>query len=421
MADKIKMEVLIMDSMIAKFRAMGDRSNNIISKLKQIENGVKSSYIADSSIKIQANIDEVLKSGKEVTEEIYKLSIQLNGAKTALINADKNSSSGMKVSYGILYRGDNTRDLRKTTDKSAKIVDSKENLFEEAKDKAEDFLEFVSSKTKEIVDNAPSELEEAFKETEDFVSKAIDRINKSLADFKYIAGSVATHPLLFMYGLSNSVVDNFTGDKTLQEAIKHNYEYRFETDKDYKSLTALKAGETTGDVGSMAAGGALMEGGGAVDGAGYVLAVPTLGAVTVPAEAVGTTAIAAGGVILVKSSGKFGGDAGSVFKYAHIGEDSDQILSRIADNPALTKEAEKMGSNERIQQEADHLIQELAQGNKNPGLGSKNLFKDVSYLRGRNGARIFYRIVDGKIEILAKASKANEQKVISILTKMYNK
>ncbi|KHD35673.1 membrane protein [Clostridium acetobutylicum] len=83
-----------------------------------------------------------------------------------------------------------------------------------------------------------------------------------------------------------------------------------------------------------------------------------------------------------------------------------------------------MGSNERIQQESDHLIQELAQGNKNPGLGSKNLFKDVSYLRGRNGARIFYRIVDGKIEILAKASKAskaNEQKVISILTKMYNK
>ncbi|URZ05405.1 hypothetical protein [Clostridium felsineum] len=320
MADKIKMEVLIMDSMIAKFRAMGDRSNNIISKLKQIENGVKSSYIADSSIKIQANIDEVLKSGREVTEEIYKLSIQLNGAKTALINADKNSSSGMKVSYGILYRGDNREGLSKTTNKSAKIVDRKEDLFEEAKDKAEDFLEFVSSKTKEIVDNAPSELEEAFKETEDFVSKAIDRLNKSLADFKYIAGSVATHPLLFMYGLSNSVVDNFTGDKTLQEAIKHNYEYRFETDKDYKSLTALKVGETTGDVGSMVAGGALMEGGGAVDGAGYVLAVPTLGTVTVPAEAVGTTAIAAGGFILANSSAKFGGDAGSVFKYADMGE-----------------------------------------------------------------------------------------------------
>ncbi|URZ07175.1 hypothetical protein [Clostridium felsineum] len=59
MADRIKMEVLIMDSMIAKFRAIGDRSNNIINRLKQIENGVRNSYIADSSIKIQANIEMV--------------------------------------------------------------------------------------------------------------------------------------------------------------------------------------------------------------------------------------------------------------------------------------------------------------------------------------------------------------------------
>lgn len=224
-----------------------------------------------------------------------------------------------------------------------------------------------------------------------------------------------------MYGLSGAVVDNSAGNKALEETIKHNYEYKYETDKDYKALTAIKAGETAGDAGSMVVGGALMGGGGAVDGAGYVLAVPTLGTVTVPAEAIGTAAMVAGGYIFANSSGKFGSDAQSVFNYAHIGEDSDQVVSRIADNPALTKKAEKMGSNERIQQESDHLIQELAQGNKNPGLGSKNLFKDVSYLRGRNGARIFYRIVDGKIEILAKASKANEQKVISILTKMYNK
>lgn len=102
------------------------------------------------------------------------------------------------------------------------------------------------------------------------------------------------------------------------------------------------------------------------------------------------------------------------------GESNPRISSKIKDNPSLVKEAEKMGSNERIQQEANHLIEELLNGNSNPGLGSKNLFKDVSYLRGRNGARIFYRYVNGKIEILAKASKANEQKVINILTQMYN-
>ncbi|URZ05796.1 type II toxin-antitoxin system RelE family toxin [Clostridium felsineum] len=396
MADKIKMELLLMESMISKFRAIGDRSNNIINRLRQIENGVKNSYIADSSIKIQGNIDDVLKSGREVTEEIYKLSIQLNGAKTALINADKNSSNGMKVSYGILYRGDNGEGLSKTTNKSAKILDRKENLFEESKDKAEDFLEIVSSKTKEIVDNAPSELEEAFKETEDFVSKAIDRLNKSLADFKYIAGSVVTHPLLFMYGLSNSVVDNFTGNKTLQEAIKHNYEYRFETDKDYKSLTALKAGETTGDVGSMAAGGALMGGGGAVDGAGYVFAVPTLGTVTVPAEAVGTTAIAAGGLILGRSSLKFGGDAGSVFKYADMGENANK--SGNVTNKSFWKAYNKLPKD--IQKQADEAFKIFKQNPNHPGLNFEQLSGGKYFSVRINGKYRAYgrKLMNGQIE-----------------------
>jgi hypothetical protein len=107
--------------------------------------------------------------------------------------------------------------------------------------------------------------------------------------------------------------------------------------------------------------------------------------------------------------------------FASKGGSNPRIISKISDNSALVKEAEKMSSNQRIQQEANHLIEELLQGNTNPGLGSKNLFKDVSYLRGRNGARVFYRNVDGTIEILGKSSKANEQKVIDILNDMYNK
>jgi hypothetical protein len=51
---------------------------------------------------------------------------------------------------------------------------------------------------------------------------------------------------------------------------------------------------------------------------------------------------------------------------------------------------------------------------------NKNLFKDISYLSGKNGARVFIELLTEKIEILAKSSKANEQKVIDILTKMYN-
>lgn len=53
----------------------------------------------------------------------------------------------------------------------------------------------------------------------------------------------------------------------------------------------------------------------------------------------------------------------------------------------------------------------------NQGKGSKNLFKDINYLRGDNGARVFFRQTKDGIEILSKASKANEQKVINLLHK----
>ncbi|URZ07503.1 polymorphic toxin type 15 domain-containing protein [Clostridium felsineum] len=124
MADKIKMEVLIMDSMISKFRAIGDRSNNIINRLRQIENGVKNSYIADSSIKIQGNIDDVLKSGREVTETLYTLSIQLNSAKDAIIRADKDSYNNIKLNTIIRGKEDfsKVKDSKDTISNMEKVI-----------------------------------------------------------------------------------------------------------------------------------------------------------------------------------------------------------------------------------------------------------------------------------------------------------
>ena len=95
------------------------------------------------------------------------------------------------------------------------------------------------------------------------------------------------------------------------------------------------------------------------------------------------------------------------------------VRSLINQDKGLINAAEEMGKNQRVQQEANDLVQQFLNGNKNPGIGSKNLFKDINYLRGRNGARIFYRIQNGVMEILAKADKGNEQKVIEILTKKY--
>jgi hypothetical protein len=46
---------------------------------------------------------------------------------------------------------------------------------------------------------------------------------------------------------------------------------------------------------------------------------------------------------------------------------------------------------------------------------------NVYYLRGKSGARVFYRQKGDTIEILAKADKSNEIKVIKILTELYGK
>ena len=78
-----------------------------------------------------------------------------------------------------------------------------------------------------------------------------------------------------------------------------------------------------------------------------------------------------------------------------------------------------MGKNQAVQREANHLLEQLSKGNFNPGTETRNLFKDICYLRGDKGARIFDRIRNGVVEILGKSSKANETKVIKILTKMY--
>ena len=96
-----------------------------------------------------------------------------------------------------------------------------------------------------------------------------------------------------------------------------------------------------------------------------------------------------------------------------------KVNSKIGERTDLSKEAEVAGKNQRVQDEINSLVNEFLNGNSNPGIGSKNLFKDICYLRGRNGARVFYRITNGSMEILAKASKGNEQRVINIFKRLY--
>ena len=105
--------------------------------------------------------------------------------------------------------------------------------------------------------------------------------------------------------------------------------------------------------------------------------------------------------------------------WVHNAGEKYKVASKINENTNLIKEAEKAGKNQQVQNEMNHLINEFLSGNNNPGIGSKNLFKDICYLRGRNGGRVFYRMKNGAMEILAKANKSNEQNVINILKKPY--
>lgn len=97
-----------------------------------------------------------------------------------------------------------------------------------------------------------------------------------------------------------------------------------------------------------------------------------------------------------------------------------EIVYRIKENPALIREAERMGKDQAAQKDVNNLIEQLSLGNDNPGIGNRRVkgLKNVSEARGRNEGRVYFREKDRKIEILAKSNKDNQKKVIIILQKM---
>ena len=103
----------------------------------------------------------------------------------------------------------------------------------------------------------------------------------------------------------------------------------------------------------------------------------------------------------------------------NITDEKIEIVYRIKENPALAREAKRSGRDQDAQRSLNNLVEQLSLGNRNPGIGTENIFKNVYELRGKNRARVYYRKVDGKIEILGKSVKSNQQKVINILKKMY--
>lgn len=55
----------------------------------------------------------------------------------------------------------------------------------------------------------------------------------------------------------------------------------------------------------------------------------------------------------------------------------------------------------------------------NPGIGTKNIARNIFEARSRGGARVYFRNVNEKVEILGYSNKANQQKVINRILQIY--
>ncbi|MEU6820591.1 pre-toxin TG domain-containing protein [Streptomyces atriruber] len=114
--------------------------------------------------------------------------------------------------------------------------------------------------------------------------------------------------------------------------------------------------------------------------------------------------------------------AGDVPVLVHNATPCKLMTSVIGKDAQLSKAAQQAGKNQTVQRDLDGLFEQLSRGNMNPGLGSKALAgTDITYARGRNGGRLFFRNVEGGIEIVGKSDKGNESKVIARLKQLYGK
>jgi hypothetical protein len=94
-----------------------------------------------------------------------------------------------------------------------------------------------------------------------------------------------------------------------------------------------------------------------------------------------------------------------------------EIVYGIKENPALVRESKRISKDQAAKKDVNNLIEQLSLGNDNPGIGNRRVkgLKNVSEARGRNEGRVYFREKNGKIEILAKSNKDNQNKVIDIL------
>lgn len=87
------------------------------------------------------------------------------------------------------------------------------------------------------------------------------------------------------------------------------------------------------------------------------------------------------------------------------------LINRISENPLLLREGWKTLIS--LQGEIKKITDQLKRGNMSPGIGNKPIGNGITESRTRGGARVYWRIRGGQLEILGISGKGNQQKVIN--------
>lgn len=125
--------------------------------------------------------------------------------------------------------------------------------------------------------------------------------------------------------------------------------------------------------------------------------------------------MAAGGASAAKGISTLG-TAGKVSQVTRL-----KLVSRIKENNTLVKHARAAGK--AYQKDIDHLIERISQGNFQAGSGGHPIktCRGVFEARAKSGARVYFRREGDIIEIMAKSGKGNQNEVIRLLRRLYQK
>lgn len=102
-----------------------------------------------------------------------------------------------------------------------------------------------------------------------------------------------------------------------------------------------------------------------------------------------------------------------------VNEAEEVTISSVVKKDAkiLKLAQETFKGNDLLRKEANALIEQLKLGNINPGIGTKNIGKNVFEARSRGGARVYFRNSSNGVEIVGYSHKGNQQQVINHLLK----